>query len=360
MDKMTVLLILLIGLGTIGFFMLFLGSIYFLSLKVSDYKVKAWIDRLFNILTFIPESIRKGPEYGIRKTMHCIRWTNESFGVHGEDGGQRITGSFIYFSITLLSIFASLLILIVTFDAIFGNGNSKILEYLPEYLNIEVIMAAELIFASILFGLVLFDIIGVTDLSKFFSPQKLSKNVRFVIGIITALCIFVSIYLFASAGNFRFHGAEIEINKQLNPETSTSAYAGNPDKNMESSVDNNHVSPSYLRSVKALTVLTPVIAFLATGFGSAGSLPLVNFVFIGIVFVLSMLLFGPIWVTGFIIEGIVVRISDFFRGFLYLIIDIASSQKKKETKDDIVSFVPAIPLDGDGKIKKEHNISTSL
>ncbi|MCX7698035.1 MAG: hypothetical protein N2114_01020 [Candidatus Goldbacteria bacterium] len=353
MDKM---FILYIFLGIIGAFLLSIGLAYIFALISSPYIVKSWVDRFFKIITFIPESLRIGPEYVIRKIMYFINWTNRSFGIYGEDGGQRVTGTIIYTFVTLLSIFASFLILTVTFDAIFGDGSSKVLEYLPEYLNIEIVMAAELICASILFGLALFDLLGVTDLHMFFSPKRISINTRYVLGGFTALCLVVCIWLFGLTGNIRYYGANIGATTQSIAQEATASDSYKPELPEDTE---DEVPPAYARSVKALMDFVPMIAIVATAYGFTGCLPILNVIIIGVVFIVTMVLFGPVWLIGYLTDGVTLRVCEFLKAKFYMIIEYVES-KKKDKKTEYVPSVPAIPVNGDGRIRKEQDIPINL
>jgi len=341
-----------IFLGICGVFSLFTGLVYILALIAPHHSVKAWVDAFFRIFVFLPQSIKSGTGYVLKRIIYFINWTNRSFGIHSE-GGQRITGTIIYFFITCLSIFASFLILVVTFDAIFGDGRSIVLEYLPEYLNIEMIMAAELIFATILFGLVLFDILGITDLHMYFSPKHISKNIRYALGGGAILCIVLCIWLLGLTGNIRYFGASTDINQQT---TANEVIAASPHGTDTLGQEQSDVPPSYARSVKALMYFVPMIAGAATFYGITGCLPILNFIMIAVVFIVSMFVFGPVWVLGYIADGITTGICEFLKGLLYIVIDcVASKNKDKaEKKACSIPLVPAIPVNGNGKERAIH------
>ena len=345
----------------------------FLTVISSRQRVVILIDKFFNIVIAIPEILRDGCIYPIRKVMAFLGKGCNSVGVGGENSFQRIIGSIILCLCVILSFAVTAIVLTITLDAIFGEDSSGLLKIIP--MSIETLMATELILSTTLFGLLLFDVLGITSITKFFSAEHLTDNTRQYFCWGFAVLVFISVIMFAISGYMRYHGVSIETYiayQEIEKRSDTTEKTGittsddlERDGLGKELVDLNaladrtnqeHVPPSYMRSVKILIIGIPILSAVAGLVGFVGVLPLMGMCFAGILFVLTMLLLGVPWaICSF---GVILNphIVAFFKGYFDIVIDYADENfKRSRTKIVGLPSLPLFPSPSNGSSKNHGN-----
>jgi hypothetical protein len=304
--------------------------------------VRSLIDRFFLIILCIPELLRNGCSYVFNHIRSFFRNSAYSVGLSGENNIQRIIGAILLTFCTLVAIIVSVLILIITLEGIFNSGISRnsIANVLP--IPVEILMGIELVAASILFGMLLLDLLGVTHLTKFYSPIYLSRYLRYIFGVIFVIGLIFSFYLLASGGYIRyasllFNKEEASIDSTF--QTDSSLYI--PDQtinnvdNIKTDENKQNVNSenfavnldTYNTSIKTLMVGIPISSGLSGLFGAIGLIPFGSMLISGLSFIIVAVLLGPIWLISHALVVLINHIYNFVFNFLNIFIQIGEGLK---------------------------------
>src|SRR3990172_3466530 len=189
--------------------------------------VRGLIDRFFMIFLSIPEMLRNGCTFVFRRLREYCREAARSTGMSGEHKSQRIMGAILLTVATILGSIVSTLILMITLEPMFGSEGNELISMLP--VSPEVLIAVEVLVTGIMFGMLLLDLLGITHITKYYSPDYLStisKYFKYVFAGIFVIGTLGSAYLLVMGGVIRFESflanaqsvSPAEINAQSNDE----------------------------------------------------------------------------------------------------------------------------------------------
>lgn len=310
-----------------------------LTLMSSASAVRPLIERFFVIILSIPEMIRNGCAYVISHTKRFFMDSASSTGINGQHKVQRIVGSILLTVFTAISIFVSVLMLMVTLGGFLDSEGDSLIEMLP--VSLESLMAIELVSAIIIFGICLLDILKVTHVTKFFSPEFLSKPLQYIFGGIFAFSVIFSTYMLGTGGLLR---SEALFSSSLNeavavkPDDVSSVYIPG-DTASETQTSNKISDPHVLidkpvanstkNSITVLMVGIPTISAIAGLFGAVGIIPFAGMFLSGLTFIIVGLFFGLLWIIGHVGVVIVNHLYSFFFSLLDIFIQMAENIRIK-------------------------------
>lgn len=309
-------------------------AVIFLTLISNPQTVRDSVSRFFLIPLCIPELLRNGCGYLINNVRGYLRDSINSVGFRGEHSIQRVIGAILLTFCTTVAIIVSILILMVTLESIFNSGNDSLITKLP--VSIETLMAIELVAAGVLFGMLLLDVLGVTHLTKFYSPENLPRYLRYILSAIFLIGILFSIYLLAAGGYIRYsslgsEATEIQMDSIFQP--NNTIYL--PDQTLTlndvqieeekltfTQTNTNTTFKAYDTSLKRLMVGIPISSALSGLFGAVGLIPFGGMLIAGLSFIIAVLIFGPPWLISHALVILVNHIYNFVSNLLNIFIDI--------------------------------------
>lgn len=311
--------------------------------------VRGLIDRFFMIFMSIPEMLRNGCALVFRHLFRFFTEAARSTGVTGEDRFQRIAGAILLTVSSILGSIATTLILMITFQPLFGDGSEELMSVLP--VSPEALIAIEVLLAGIMYGMLLLDVIGVTHITKFYSPEYLSnisKHLKYIMACIFVIGTLGSAYVLVLGGVIRLES--FFSNAQAVPPAEISAQANDgqaiymPNSQnvpveaqgqgllaVEADADDAHVeySPKYRNAISKLFLGTPLVSFFAVLFGAVGLLPFSGLLISGLSFIPALVILGPFWAIGRIGMVLVNHIYSFVRYYLDIFIQRAETTRNR-------------------------------
>ncbi len=327
-------------MGTFNTIILILGAIpiivILLTIISSSQSVRSLIDRFFVILLCLPEILRNGCAYIINHVRAFLATSIRSVGFGGEHGIQRIIGAILLTFCTTVAIIVSILILMVTLEAIFNSGNVSLINMLP--ISLEALIAIELVAAVVLFGMLLLDVLGVTHLTKFYSTDNLPRYLRYIFGTIFVIGALFSIYILSAGGYIRYDSlisevSDMSINSTYTP-LGNNVYIPNQTFN-NVKIEEKHVIPSdssgtsqaYKTSLKSMMIGIPISSAVSGLFGAVGLIPFGGVLISGLSFLIAILILGPFWIIGHALMILVNHIYNFVFSLLDIFIQFGDSIK---------------------------------
>ena len=310
--------------------------------------VRGLIDRFFMIFLSIPEMLRNGSFFVFRSLWEYCREAARSTGVNGEHRIQRIVGAILITLFTLISILVSILVLAITLEAPFGSENQELVSMLP--VSPETLIAVELVFAGILFGIFLLDILKVTHVTKFYSPDHLPAVLTYIFAGIFTIGILGSAYILMMGGNIRVESffnskAQALPAYQVDVPSNDGQIINRPNDQInpaemqrqglipeEADVQDIPVeySPEYRKALSRLLIGTPLISFFAGLFGAVGLLPFCGLLISGLSFIPALVILGPFWAIGRVGMALVNHIYTLVRYYLDIFIQRAETARNRE------------------------------
>jgi hypothetical protein len=209
---------------------------------------------------------------------------------------------------------------------------------------LETLMAIELVCSIILYGILLLDILKVTHVTKFFSPEFLSRPLQYIFGGIFATGILFSTYLLATGGILRTDSmfadgatgavasetAEQGVSSVVyTPGSKAISDTGLMTDSQTQKLSTEPLPESYKNSIKLLMVGIPVTSAIAGAFGAVGLIPSVGMTIAGLAFVIVSIAFGLPWLIGYVGVTIVNHIYSFLFSFLDIFIQAAENIRLK-------------------------------
>ena len=292
--------------------------------------VRGLIDRFFMIFMSIPEMLRNGCAFVFRRLWEYCREAARSTGVSGEHKSQRIMGAILLTVATILGSIVTTLILMITLQPMFGSEDNELISMLP--VSPEVLIAVEVLLVGIMFGMLLLDLLGITHITKYYSPDYLSTISKYFKYIFTGIFVIGTLgsaYLLVMGGVIRLESflsnaqavSPVEISAQSNDGQMIYMPNGqNPLEDLQgqglSAVEADvhdipvEYSPQHQNAISKLFIGTPLVSFFAVLFGAVGLLPFGGMLISGISFIPALVILGPFWAIGHVGMILINRIYD--------------------------------------------------
>jgi hypothetical protein len=319
-----------------GLLMLSVMVVTGLTLIASGDGVRQLIDRCFVLLVAIPEMLRNGCARVITAVREFLANAAKSVGLTGEHTIQRVVGGVVLTLCTLLGVAVTALTLVVTLMGVMGSADNGLIDLLP--LGVDTLMALELVAATILFGLLFFDVIGVTHITKFFAGETLSPAKKYSFGALFAAGLVVCISLLGAAGYIRGEALLSDMNAPA-PAAQAPASVYVPGETVAAGPSvvgtvtaDPPMTQGYIRAMTALMVGIPAVSAVAGATGFVGILPLIGLLIKGFVFVLTVLTVGIGWLMGHVGAIIVNHLYNLAYRFYDLFIQAAEGIKARFSK----------------------------
>lgn len=310
--------------------------------------VRGLIDRFFMIFMSIPEMLRNGCYFVFRRLWDFFVESAKSTGVSGEHRTQRIVGAIFITLLTLVSTVVSILMLSITLEVPFGTEEHNLASILP--VPSETLIAIELVFAGIMYGIFLLDLLKVTHVTKFYSPDHLPTVLQYVFAGIFAIGTLGSAYLLMTGGIVRvesFFNSKAQAVSAVQPAIQSddggminlpnskhtpAETDGQGQSNDEAELTDVPVeySPEFKKALSRLLIGTPLISFFAGFFGAVGLLPFCGLLISGMSFIPALVIFGPFWAIGRVGMALINSIYSLFRYYLDIFIQRAETARNRE------------------------------
>lgn len=318
-------------------------SVLLLTLMASAESVRELFGRMFLIFHTPLEMLRDGCKTVLSKAWGYVKTAGSSLGISGEHWVQRLIGSILIAVASTLGVIVGTLGLMVGLEGAFSSPETSILEYIP--VPVEILMAIEMAVAGFLFGLLLLDVLNVTHLTKFYSPEHLPKWLKHTFtGVFLAGTLY-SIYLFGLSGvvrasslisgNSQAMASSINLN---NGNDQSMVYIPN-EKNSEAvnaqgniTVDSSlsePISEGYIKSTTHLMVGIPVVAIFSGILSGVGLIASGGLILVTPIFLISSIFFGSFWLFGSAGMRIVELIYNFVLSFFNMFINLGDSIKRR-------------------------------
>ena len=312
--------------------------------------VRGLIDRFFMIFLSIPEMLRNGCAFVFRRLWEYCREAARSTGMSGEHKSQRIMGAILLTAVTILGSIVTALILMITLEPMFGSEGNELNSVLP--VSPEVLIAVEVLLAGIMFGMLLLDLLGITHITKYYSPDYLSTISKYFKYIFTGIFVIGTLgsaYLLVMGGVIRLESflsnaqavSPSEISAQSNDGQIIHMPNGQDSLEnlqeqglsaVEADVHDTPVeySPQHQNAIAKLFIGTPLVSFCAVLFGAVGLLPFGGMLISGISFIPALVILGPFWAIGHVGVILINRIYDWARNYLDIFIQRADAARNRE------------------------------
>lgn len=200
---------LVIGLGFI--FTLLVSGIF---MPVSQ--LRAGLEHALNLVAGgLVDPVRQASRTVLQVARRWMRTAARSVGICGEHYIQRSAGMILLAGAGILGLVVGFLNLAPMVGGLLGEGAETIMNLLP--IPLETLMAAELLVAPFVFGILILDLAGWTHLTKFYGRDHLTNPWHRGVQAIILLAGFTfSIYLLSLSGPMR-----VELLEQTNTATET-------------------------------------------------------------------------------------------------------------------------------------------
>lgn len=292
----------------------------------SPERLREFPQRAFLIIHGIGDLIRRGCQTVLRTLYTHVKNAAHSVGISGENWVQRIVGAILLTIATIIALFVGFLNVMVSLGGVIGSASVTIIDHLP--LSIEEYTAVELVVAAVIFGILLLDIIGITHLTKFYSPRNLETIPRYFLGAIFLIGAVFTVYLFAMSGVVRSEALHAAVG---NNSVSSEIYSDVDDSYIYSPNDvngpeevraneyensiNNLMSDEFVKTSRILLWGIPLVCVVSGIFSAVGLIP-----FLGMMLSIPLFLIFAIPAgMGYIISHILLTALDYIYSFILLI-----------------------------------------
>lgn len=334
-------------------------AVLLLTIMASAESVRDLLAWIFRSIQTPFEMFRDGSRVVLSKAWGYVKLAAGSLGISGEHWVQRLVGSILLAIAAALGLFVGTLGVIAGFEGPFGDSESSITEYLP--VPVEVLMAIELAVSIFAFAFLLFDVLGVTHLTKFYSPEFLSTKPKWLKHILSAIFLvgtLSSIYLFAVSGLMRWSAlfpgntsgnaiasTTLDANEQLiyDPnESQAHESLKQSDIATTASYEDNDTS-EYAASVKDIMVGIPTISGFSGAFAGVGLITTAGIVLVAPVFLITSVFFGIFWLIGHAGMQLVTVIYNTVLRFFDMFINIGDSIRRRLLGNRVAQVEPSQP-----------------
>jgi len=259
-------------------------------------------------------------------------------------------GAILLTAVTILGSIVTALILMITLEPMFGSEGNELNSVLP--VSPEVLIAVEVLLAGIMFGMLLLDLLGITHITKYYSPDYLSTISKYFKYIFTGIFVIGTLgsaYLLVMGGVIRLESflsnaqavSPSEISAQSNDGQIIHMPNGQDSLEnlqeqglsaVEADVHDTPVeySPQHQNAIAKLFIGTPLVSFCAVLFGAVGLLPFGGMLISGISFIPALVILGPFWAIGHVGVILINRIYDWARNYLDIFIQRADAARNRE------------------------------
>lgn len=325
-------------IAVIGLLALIPLSLMALTFMSTGEIVRGLIQDFFGIFVSIPQMLRNGCQQVLQRLVGFVRSACISTGIAGEHTIQRIVGGLLLTFFTLLGAIVAFATMAVTMEGIFGAASSAVMAMLP--VSLESLIALEMVTSALVFGMLLLDILGVTHLTKFYSPDHLWKPLRYALTIIFTVGTLYSIYLGVMGGYIRWAATvsttPAEAAEKVDPEEFKPALlqdkgntiiAAEDDAEDSNSSDTAVVNEVQSKALKTLMEGIPLISYGVSVFGGVGLIPFFGAVIVGIPLIAAML---PIFLFRLISDALIIfftAVYSFAANLMNIFIQFAETIK---------------------------------
>jgi hypothetical protein len=208
-----------------------------------------------------------------------------SVGVIREHWIQRLLGAIIFPLIFATGLVVLLMNNILTLGGIFGSDLSYLQNYIP--VNVEVLMAIELVASIFASGAMILDVLGVSHFLKYISKETLNIPLRWVVGSILSVMFIGGVYLCVILGILRTemiyagenNTAQVETMENKNseillPDNNLSTEDELIKENTNSLVSQTNSNESEKNYTNIVMVGVPVVSNVTGFFAGLGIIPL--------------------------------------------------------------------------------------
>ena len=316
------------------------GVAFVLSVMAPQDAVQAFLENLMVFIQAPAAMLRDGAAAVLRRVWSWTQAAARSVGIEGPHWVQRLVGAAIIPAVSLLGIVVGTLNLMAIVGGIFGSAADAVLNAIP--VPLELLTAAELMSAALLFGMLWLDTLGITHMTGYFAFEDDTSTeaqqgtgqgeddrpgnipwAKYTFAGIFALGTILSISLFGVSGMMRdallFSGTEPALaaggpSPPASPDGAIYEPGASPAYDAGAASDDAYDSGSlaaapssgrYEEMAGILLVAIPLISvtagvFAGVGFISAGALLLV----VPVLLLVGGIM-GPIWVTGYFLARMV-------------------------------------------------------
>lgn len=329
--------------------------------------------RAFLIVHGILDVVRRGCQSVVRTAYSLLKTAAHSVGISGEHWVQRIVGAIVLSVATVIALFVGFLNIMVSLGGVIGSAAVTILHYLP--FSIEEYTALELIFAAVIFGILLLDVLGITHLTKFYSSSYLDKVPRYFLGSLFLIGVLFTAYLFALSGIVR---SEVLHAQQGNQSAAMGSHQeidvphiyspDNTNRQDEPFLNEYHregaisMSDEFVRVSRIMLWGIPLVCVVSGIFSAVGLIPFLGMLITFPLFLLLVIPTGIIYlVTHFLINAL-----DYIYSFILTIYsaltNLGHSIRQLFSKNSTTSNDPGneqssdIPGEEDARIYDEQSL----